>query len=764
MVIASGVAVLVMSLSTIEALRETAEAYYERYRFAHVFTNVKRAPEHLAARIARIPGVQTVETRIVEFATLDIAGFREPVTGRLVSIPEDAEPILNRLVIRLGRAVQTGRPDEVVLSEPFAEAHGFSLGDRLNANINGNKRSLRVVGIALSPEYVYAIGPGALMPDEKRYGILWMGRKALAAAYDLDGAFNDLSLTVLRSTDPEEVIIQLDRVLSRYGGFGAYSRSDQISNWFVMNEIRQLASMAMILPVIFLAVAAFLANMVLARLIATERSEIGLMKAFGYRDREVGGHYAKLVIIIAAIGIVIGWGLGAALGRYNTETYADLFRFPFLLYRPSPWAFIVAGLVSLAAALTGSIGAVRGAVRLPPAEAMIPPAPPMYRGRRIANAFIHRWLDQSTRIILRQIMRSPVRSSMTTVGIAMTLAVLVASLQWLDAIDHMVTTYFFDAQRHTMTVGLVEVQSKGAIHEFDRMPGVLAAEPARTVSARFRSGVRTHRGAVEGVIPDARLRVIHDVGGRIVRVPPAGLVLGTKLARKLGVRRGDTVSLQVLEGRRPVLDVPVVDLFETYIGTPAYMHIDALNGLLRQGRGIQLAHLLVDEIETDALFAHLKKLPTVSAVMIREAAVTKFDETLGRNLLVMVSFFIGFACTLAVGVVYNSARISLSERGRELATLRVLGFSRGEISYLLLGELALLIFLGLPVGCVLGKGLSRIMISAFDTELYRVPFMIEASTYGVSILIALAAMVGSAVLVRRRLDKLDLITVLKTRE
>ena len=764
LVVASGVAVLVMSLSTIEALEQTAEAYYERYRFAHVFAGVKRAPGHLAERISRISGVQAIETRIAKFATLDIAGFDEPVIGHLVSIPERGEPVLNRLVIRAGRAVQPGQPDEAVLSEPFAEAHELQPGDRLKAIMNGKKRTLRIVGIALSPEYVYAIGPGALMPDKKRYGVLWMGQKALAAAYDLDGAFNDLSLSLLRGTDPREVIHHLDRLLDRYGGVGAFSRKDQISNWFLMNQIEELRSTATILPVIFLAVAAFLTNMVLGRLIVTERSEIGLMKAFGYRNAEVGWHYAKMVMVIAGLGILLGWGLGAWLGRFNTQVYAELYRFPFLLYQPSPWAFVVAGLVSLAAALLGTIGAVRAAVRLPPAEAMQPPAPPMFRRGGIMSSWLGRWLDQPTRIILRQIFRWPTRSLLTTIGIALTVGVLITALQWLDAIDHMVTTFFFDAQRQTMTVGLVEAESSRAMHEFERMPGVLATEPMRFVSARFRAGLKTHRGAIEGVTPGARLQLIYDVSGRTIRVPQAGLVLGTKLAEKLGVERGDTVTVKVLEGRRPVREIPVVALFETYIGTPAYMDLNALNRMLRERPSVAFAHMLVDDNEKSALFARLKELPTVGAVMLKRAAVKTFHETMAETLMIFVSFFIGFACTLAFGVVYNSARISLSEQGRELATLRVLGFSRGDISYILLGKIALLIFVGLPVGCLTGNVISWTMMSAFDTELYRVPFVIEASTYGLSVVIALAATFGSAALVNRRLDRLDLIGVLKTRE
>ncbi|MDP6437592.1 MAG: ABC transporter permease, partial [Gammaproteobacteria bacterium] len=309
LVVASGVGVLVMSLSVHDSLQITADAYYERYKFGEVFAGVKRAPERLTSRVARIPGVQTVQTRITRLAILDVAGFNEPVIGKLVSIPEQGEPLLNRLALRAGRFVQPGRPDEVVLNEPFAEAHFLGPGDQIVALMNGKKRILNVVGIALSPEFVYAIGPGALMPDNQRYGIIWMGREALAAAYDLDGAFNDISMTLLRGAAPEPVVRELDNLLERFGGVGAIARKDQISNWFLMNEIEQIKMMARIMPAIFLIVAAFLANMVLARTISTERAEIGLMKAFGYSDLEVMGHYSKLVVAMTAVGIVLGWGI-----------------------------------------------------------------------------------------------------------------------------------------------------------------------------------------------------------------------------------------------------------------------------------------------------------------------------------------------------------------------------------------------------------------------------------------------------------------------
>jgi putative ABC transport system permease protein len=764
LVMASGVGVLVMSLTTVEALGETALAYYERYRFADVFARVERAPEHLADRLRAIPGVQAVETRVVHTAMLDIHGFEEPVIGQLVSLPERSEPRLNRLALRAGRLPAPGRPDEVVLSEPFAQAHGLVPGDQLRAVVNGRWRELVVVGLALSPEYVYAIGPGALMPDDRRFGVLWLGREALEAAFDLDGAFNDVSLSLLRGTDPEAVVDRVDRLLARYGGVGAYARADQLSNWFLMSEIDQHRTLASILPTIFLAVAAFLTHMVLGRLIAVERSEIGLLKAFGYRNHEIALHYARFAVGIGVTGVLLGWFVGYWLGLYHTRLYAEFYHFPFLLYRPGPQVFLVAGVVSLGAALIGALAAVRTAAALPPAEAMRPPAPPLFRRGALGRFDAAQRLDQPTRILLRQVARWPGRSFITATGIAMSVAVLVTSMQWLDAIEHMVDVYFLEAQAQDVSVGFAQPRSSEVERDLGRLTGVQTTEPMRAVAAKMRNGWREEREALQGLPARQQLYRVYDAEGRALELPPEGVVISTMLAKMLDVRVGDSITVEVLEGRRPTFEVVVAETFETYIGSPAYIDNDALARLMQERPSVTAVHLRVDERARAGLFRELKTLPRVSAVTVKQAAVQTFRETMAETIRIFVSMFIVFACALAFGVTYNAARIALSERGRELATLRVLGFTRAEISYILLGEVALLTCVALPLGCVLGYALAGLIVRAFETELYRVPLVVLASTYGWAILIGLAATAASSLLVRRRVDRLDLIAVLKTRE
>jgi len=765
LVIASGVATLFMAIATVEALQDTTETYYQRYRFADVFANVVRAPDRIAERIARLPGVQQVDSRISQYASVDITGYDAPVIGQLVSIPKRGQSPLNQLVLRKGSWISLNRNDEVIINEPFAEAHGLAPGDKLSIVLEGKKKSFEVAGIALSPEFIYALGPGALLPDDHRFGIIWMAKDMLAAAYDLKDAFNNLSLSLAHNTDVRRVLEQVNTLLAPYGGTSALARKDQLSNWFVMNEIEQQKSMATVLPTIFIAVAIFLTYMVLSRLIATERTEIGLLKAFGYGSYSIAWHYIKLVLVIGLLGIILGAAIGWFFGRINIQLYAETLRFPLLIYRPSPFSFLLGAAVSLLTALLGALTAVGKAIKLPPAEAMQPPSPPVYKSRVGGASWSHTLLDQPTRIALRQIIRWPFRSFLTSCGIGFAVGLSIMTMQWNDSLAHMANVYFYDAQRQDMMVGLAKPRSLSAVHDFAHLPGVQRVEPMRYVGADFSAGLVTHRGALSAIQPESTLQPIYDdAKNMVVPVPKSGVILASKLAEKLGVNPGDEIEVEILQGRRPIIMLPVEGVIETFIGMPAYIDFDRLNALLKEGTRMEYVNLLVDSAH-EAEFNHqLKDTPNIGAIMHKQAALDSFNQTVIKNVTIFVMMFSILAGILAFGITYNSARIALSERGRELATLRVLGFSRGEISYVLLGEVVLLIVLGLPLGCFLGWGLVLSMISSFDTELFRVPMVILPDTFGFSILLVIIATIFSAALVRKRVDKLDLIKVLKTRE
>ncbi|MBW0368069.1 ABC transporter permease [Ensifer adhaerens] len=763
LVIASGTALLVMSLTTIEALEETTAAYYERTRFADVFAHAKRVPEYRKREIGEIAGVRLVETRIDERAILNVAGYLEPVVAQVISLPDSGPQLLNALVIRSGRLVDPKRANEVVVSEPFAEAHRLKPGDGIEAILRGRKRTLEIVGTALSPEFVYAIAPGGLMPDDARFGILWMGRDALSAAFDLKASFNGVAVSLLPGADVSDTIRRLDNILAPYGGIGAYGREDQTSNWFLESEIAQQKNLSRVMPSIFLAVAAFLTNLVMARLVDTERREIGLLKALGYTNWTVGWHYFKLVLAIGTTGVVIGSLAGAWLGHWNTELYTKFYRFPFLLYRPGPDAFIVSATISLTAALAGSLTASYRAVRLPPAEAMRPPSPPTYR-RLFTTRFAFSGPDEPTRMILRRITRWPGRALLTSLGLAMSAAVTLMALQWVDAIDTLAETVFERGQHQDATIAFDELHPLKAVWDFENLPGVLSVEPYRYLSARISRGHLSERQGIIGIPESAILSPVFDVSRGRLEIPAGGLVVSRKLAELLRIQIGDTVIVQLLEGHRASFSVRVVQLFETYIGKPAYMEMGALNRLAGDGRVASGLHIRMDEADRSGLLARLKGIPGIASIQFRHAAIDTFYNTMGETIFIFIGFFIAFSMTLSLGVTYNSIRIAISERAQEFATLRILGFTRWEISYILLGEVGLLTWLAIPLGAAIGLALAWWMTSAFETELYRVPLVLQNSTYGKAAVIMLASVSACAAVARRRLDRLDLIAALKTRE
>ncbi|HSL99908.1 MAG TPA: ABC transporter permease, partial [Candidatus Limnocylindria bacterium] len=667
LVIVSGVATFIMSVSTLDSLRLTQAAYYRDYRFADVFASLKRAPEGLAQRVREIPGVDKVETRVVASANLDIPGFTDPVNGQLTSISDEGGGGLNRLYLRKGRTVDPERDDEVIVSEPFAEAHGFVPGDVFGAVINGRRKDLTIVGIALSPEHIYQISPGALFPDYKRYGVFWMAKGPLASAYDMDGAFNDVALTLAPGASTEDVVVRLDALLATYGGLGAYGRKDQVSHRYLSEEFRQLGTLATLFPMIFLGVAAFLLNIVIGRLVGIQREQVAVLKAFGYGNAAIGFHYAKLVLLVVVAGVCGGVAAGIWLGKGLSGIYMEFYRFPYLKYVLRPSVFLTAALVSAAAALLGTLQSVRKAALLPPAQAMRPEPPERYRETAIERLGLKRLLSHPARMIARHIGRRPVKSLLSVVGIALAIAILMVGNFQEDALDFMVDVQFRIAQREDLAVTFIDPTSRRSLHELGSLEGVQYGEPFRSVPARLKFEHRSYRTSIQGIEAGSSLHRVLDMGLRPVAIPPSGVVLTEHLGGILGIRPGDLLTVEVLEGSRPVRKVPVASLAKQYVGVSAYMEISALNRLLREGNAISGAYLSVDEQFRPAVYATLKGMPRVAGTVIRQDAIRSFYDTLGESLLIFTFINTVLAGTIAFGVVYNSARIALSERSRELA-------------------------------------------------------------------------------------------------
>ena len=764
LVVASGVAGFITCFSAYDALSWSRDLYYADARFADVFANLKRAPLALETQLQAIPGAAHVETSVTQIVPITLPGVSDPLMGRLIGLDARAPQRLNVVNLRSGRMVEAHRSGaiETLVSEGFALARQLKPGDSLSALINGKREELLIVGIALSPEYIFAGLGGS--PDQRSFGVFWLERRALATAYNMEGAFNQVAVRLAPGASEGAVIDSLDRLLAPYGGSSAGGRDRQMSHMILNSEIKEQRVLGTVLPSIFLAVAGFLLNVVLSRQIATQREQVAALKALGYDNRVIGVHYLKLVLLIVALGVAIGLALGTALGHWFVGVYAEVFRFPELHYRVKPELILSAIGVALTAALLATLNAVRATVRLAPADAMRPPAPGIYRPMLIERLGLRRWFSPGLRMILRTMERRPLRTGLTIFGIAVSMAIIITGLFWRDAIAVLMDTQFRQVLRGDVSIALLEATPARVAHEIARLAHVSAVEIARSAPVRLRHANHSWHGAIQGKAAEPQLHRIVDMQQQVLAPPHSGLLLTDRLAERLEVKPGDSVRVEFLDGRREVLDLSVSGVVSEMMGMNAYIERSALNRLLREGDLVNQITVTVDRGHEPELLNRIKELPRVAVTFSKAIMTRNLEEVTARNILVFSGVLTVFATVIAIGVVYNNARISLAERAWELASLRVLGFTRGEVSAFLLGELAIEVALALPLGMLLGYLLGSAIVGLIKTDEFYFPFVIQSATYAFAALCVLAAGAVSALVVRRRVDALDLVGVLKTRE
>lgn len=764
LVLGCGVLAMVMLRSTWQSLLAARDNYYERYRFADVFAHLTRAPDSELERLARLPGVASAYARVVENVMVPIADEPDPVTGRLISIPDRGEPDLNGLYLRAGRLPDPRSADEAVVLEQFATAIGLQLGDSLPVVIEGHYRLLRVVGIALSPEFVIALAGFEMVADNRRFVVVWMARSAIAPAFRMEGAFNDVLIRLQPGASSTAALEAIDRELVRFGGVRAVDRSKQLSNYALSSELSILRTLAVVIPAMFLGVAAFLVNVVVSRLVFLERTQIAVLKALGFTNRRIAIEYLVMVAIIVCVGAAMGTALGLWAGRWMTHLYDDFYRFPTKLFHVEFGVIAVAVGIGLVAAVAGALGAVRRVASMAPAQAMLPPAPLAYRRSLIERLGIARVLGPAGMIALREIHRRRLRFGLSALGIAMGVAIFVMGRFSYDSFDHLMDESFPRQHREDMTVVFAHAKQQRAVRELEHIPGVLAAEGIRTVPIRIRVGSRWRDSAITGLVVPSAMRLLLDHGTPPIRLPDQGLVITDRLATLLGVEPGDLVDVELLEGDFSRRRLPIAGEIDEPFGLLAYASYDWLESVLGESPHVSSALLQIDEDRLSDVRAHLKQLPAVLSVNRTAHVIERYRAQTGSAMVVMTLILTLSAAAICVGVVYNNARIAVSMRGRDLATLRVLGFTRREISTILLGELGAQVVVGIPLGLWIGRMMSVRFAASIDPEAVRFPLFISSKTYAAAALIGLVSAGVSALLVRRKLDRLDLVAVLKASE
>jgi putative ABC transport system permease protein len=758
-----GIATFVTMRSGYEALLAAQSQYYEHYRFADVFAPLKRAPTSLMSQVLAVPGVNEADMRVVFDASLDVPGLDEPASGRLVSLPDKPDTGLNRIHLRSGRLPQSGNRNEVLVSEAFSKANNLHSGRALHAIINGRKERLHIVGTAISPEYVTEINANSF-PDNRRFGVMWMTRDQLASALDMRDAFNYLSITLAPHASERRVIERLDALLGPYGTLGAHGRDEQVSHHFIHNELAQAKVSATIMPAIFLGVAAFLIHNVLLRTTALQRTQIALLKSFGYSGMAIGVHYLKFALATVMAGAIAGMALGIWLGHGLAILYADFYHFPDLQVALSGSSIALAATGAATSALIGAAFPVMRVLALAPAAAMRPGSPAHFRPGPLERLGLQRFMPLTLRIVLRNLERNPVKALLSILGLALAVSLMISGQYTFDALNEIIRLQFRVAQRDDVTVVFNEPRDISVMHDLAALPGVLRVEPFNNVAVKMHFKHRTKKTAIIGLAPARELRMVLDEHERPIELPHDGIVLTKVLAGILGTSTGDMLTIDMLQGQRQTVHVKIAAIVDEPIGTFSYMDRAALARLISEPDTASGAFLAVDPRYQASLNHALKSVPAIRSVNLREATLQSFLSTVAENMRINTIVLVAFACVIAAGVVYNAARIALSEHAVELASLRILGFTRAEVGRILLGEQSLVTLGAIPVGCALGYGLSAWLSALLSQEMFRIPLVVSSRTFLVSIAVVIVAATASGLIIWRKVQRLDLIEVLKTRE
>ncbi|MFN9306345.1 MAG: FtsX-like permease family protein [Planctomycetota bacterium] len=766
LVLGLGIALQVGMHSTMTTLADAQARYYAATRFGDAWCSLVRAPLPVADALRAIDGIAHVEPRLLGLARLDLPGVTESVQARLLSLPRHGEPAINGLRLMRGRWPEPGRDTEALLLDTFAAARGLQPGDTLRLTVRGRAVATTIVGLVRSPENVYVAAPGGLFPDDRRFGVAWLRRDALAAWTGRIGAFDEVSLRLAPGAELPAVLAAVDRVLAPYGGMGAYGRKDHPSHFFVANELLQLRTFATWVPLAFLLAAAFLVHVVLGRLVLTQRGAIAVLKALGYRDGEVARHYLALAGGVAALGALLGLAGGAWLGDALTGAYAPYYRFPDLAWRPALAPTLLAVGVAAAAAVLGALGPVRAVMALPPAQALRPPAPPAFRDSLLDRSGLVGLLPTRARTVARELARRPRRTAGTALGAALAVALVVLGAFAYDAVMHLLHVQFTLSYRADAQLRFVEARGDDAFGSVRALPGVQAATPLAAAAVRLVAGPRSRRTAILAVPPDRPELVPRDADLRPLAVPEDGLLLARSLAEALGVAAGDTIVVEGLTGARRQGTATVARLATTYVGAAAWMQPEALRRLLGRPAAAEGALLTIDAQAARALPAACRDVPQIAMVDVTADSLRTLRDHVESNLFRSLAFTVGFALALALGVLFNTVRIAVAERLRDFATLSVLGCRPAEVRALLVGEVAFLALVGAPLGLWLGGVFARALTRSpgFANEQFRLPLLVTPRTQALALLALAIAAVLATWAGWRRYRRLDPLAVLKAQD
>ncbi len=759
-----GVSLLVSSWSAFQSLRSVRDSYYKNYQFADIFAEFKAAPAEIIAKIRHLDGIESAEARIVMDGLVYLKTQPEPALARFIMLTPANQSNLNKLYIRRGRLPVESTEIEIAVHEAFAEANNLSLGDTFKILIQGQSEDAKIVGITISPEFVYALNPAAPLPDDHHFGIFWLLPKPLQRMAKMKDVTNSIIAKMSKDASTGAVLERVNQVLKPYGNSGAYERKHQLSNMFVEDEIRQQKASAIITPSIFLLVAAFLTHIILSRLVAIHRPQIATLKALGYYDREISLHYMKMILIMMLVGAIPGIFLGDIIGILLTRTYQQFFHFPNLNFSLSLQAAIIGLVAGITPALLGGWSGLRAIYKLTPAEAMRAPSPPVYKPSIIERWGLQTRISIKTKMVWRNLFFRPVRLLLSVLGICAALAVIVTGGSWNDMTDFLMATQFQRQQREDMSVSFLKPLPASSIRELLNIPGILAAEGQRSVPARLIYKNHKRELGITGWPDHIQMSRKLDKDLKNIEIPDNGILLSRYFQDAWGLKVGENIDIEILEGKLPVFSTRIAAFSDDLIGLSASMKFRPLLKELKEETGYNVVTLKVDPIKSTEVYVKLKNFSQIYSVNLKKQLYLGFQESMGGLIRVFTMVLIIFALAIAIGIIYNSVRVSFSERSWEMASLRILGFSKGSVFEMLTSEIVTQISLAIIPGCLAGWGLVYLSMESIHAETFSFPVFIEPSTFAMAILVIIFALIFSLLIMLRMIGSINLVDALKVRE
>jgi putative ABC transport system permease protein len=766
-VVTCGTACYICLASLHNNLELTRDTYYAQNRFADFEIQLERAPNSTLFKLQEIPGVRQVRGRIVQDVKLDVEGVTEARMGRMVSVPDTGGNFLNSVVVVKGKFFEPGAQEEVILSEQFADANNLFVGDNLKVTADGKKHTLKIIGLGLSPEYVYIIrNIQELVPAPERFGILWVTDDFAESALNMEAESNSIIGSVESEDMLETILDTAENQLDDYGIFAKTKRENQLSNRLLSDEIKNLGVIARVIPTVFLGIAALVIMILLNRMVRNERTQIGLMKAYGYSNLSIAFHYLQFALMLSLVGCFFGFLVGQWGAQEMIKIYVQFFAFPILKSRVYPQVLAQAMLICIAFSMAGAAVAAFRASRIHPAESMRPEAPVI--GHRVLLeqiSMIWKRLSFTWKMIVRNVSRHKFRSSLNAFGVMISTTLLIIGFFSIDGIDYLMDFEYSRTQRQDVQVSFFLERNKEALYEAQRFDYVTHAEPLLQYPFTLTNGWRTKDVLIVGLERDARLRRLMDTNEQVVDIGEGGLVLSEKLAQMMSLNVGDSVKMKPMMGRVTTEKIiKVTKIVQQYFGASGFMNIKALSRVLDEPFAMNSVLVSTDPGKSRLMNDELDDIPLISSVTVKADTIDSMETTMNMQMKVMSFMTVLFAGVIAFSIIYNITSVSLSERERELASLRVMGFSQKEVGRILYYENILMGIVGLFLGVPLGMLVCRGLVTAFDTEMIRLPYHLNPRTFIISITCTCIFVLISNLAIRHKINTLDLVETLKERE